>query len=139
MRTQIDLAVDMAELDRLTDAIERFCEANDIPPVPSTHLTLVLEELFTNMVGHGYPGAHPDGQPIRIVLAAEEGRVRVHVSDTGIPFDPLSVPTPDTSLGVDERAIGGLGVHFMRRMMTDLRYSRQDGRNILDFSKIWTV
>lgn len=134
---QIDLAVDMSELDRLTAAVEGFCEDNDVPPDASMQLTLVIEELFTNIVSHGYAGGAAGGQPIRIELKADKGRVSVGVSDGGVAFDPLQVAPPDLDLDVEDRPIGGLGVHFMRTMMADLHYVRQNERNILNFSKVW--
>lgn len=134
---QIDLAVDMSELDRLTAAVESFCEDNDVPPDAAMQLTLVLEELFTNIVSHGYGAGAPKGQPIRVDLAADTSKVHVGVSDNGVAFDPLQVAPPDLDLDVEDRPIGGLGVHFMRTMMADLHYARDNERNILNFSKIW--
>jgi serine/threonine-protein kinase RsbW len=135
---QIDLAVDMKELERMTAAVEAFCDENEVPPDAAMHLVLVLEELFTNIVTHGYKDRTRIGEPIRIALTAKDDRVSVGVSDDGIAFDPLQAATPDLDLDVEDRPIGGLGIHFMRTMMVDLHYARQNERNQLNFSKVWT-
>jgi len=131
----IELAVKMTELDRLAEAVERFCEDNDVPPKAAMQLNLVLEELFTNTVSHGYDGHVSDGLPIRVALEREGGSVLVDVSDGGSAFDPIGASEPDLDLDVEDRPIGGLGLHFLRTMMTDLRYSREGERNRLTFSK----
>ena len=55
--------------------------------------------------------------------------------DQGIPFDPLSRKDPDTSLGLEEREIGGLGIFLVRKTMDDVSYQYRDGKNILCLKK----
>ena len=61
----------------------------------------------------------------------EPPRCEVVVSDDGPAFDPLAAAAPDTSLGVEERPIGGLGIALVRRLMDEVEYERRDGRNHL--------
>jgi anti-sigma regulatory factor (Ser/Thr protein kinase) len=53
------------------------------------------------------------------------------VDDDGRPFDPLSVPPPDLEKPIAERMVGGLGIHFIRNIMTEVSYSRAAGHNRL--------
>ena len=75
--------------------------------------------------------------PIRAVmemsswLAAAGGSFVVEIADSGIPFDVLSLPDPDTTAGIMDREIGGLGVYFIRKMTDEVSYRREEGRNIL--------
>ena len=55
----------------------------------------------------------------------------VEIADSGIPFDILSLPDPDTTAEIMDREIGGLGVYFIRKMTDEVSYRRLDGRNIL--------
>jgi serine/threonine-protein kinase RsbW len=135
----IELAVDLAELDRLAESIDAYCETNDVPAPAAMQLNLVLEELFTNSVSYGYLANAPGGLPIQILLEPRDGGLFVEFSDNGTPYDPLAAPQPDLTLDVEDRPVGGLGVHFLRTMMSDIRYSHDDGRNRLSFSKVWTV
>ena len=51
--------------------------------------------------------------------------------DDGRPFDPTAQALADTTAGIDQRKIGGLGIHFIRRTMAGMTYRRQGDRNIL--------
>jgi serine/threonine-protein kinase RsbW len=62
-------------------------------------------------------------------------RLTVVLSDDGPPFDPFGQAEPDTTLSVEDRPIGGLGIHLVRKVMDRLEYRRQDGKNILIMKK----
>ncbi len=57
--------------------------------------------------------------------------IETEIIDNGIPFNPLAQPEPDLTLPLEERKTGGLGIHFIRTVMTRLDYHRSDGRNHL--------
>ncbi|MEY2680903.1 MAG: anti-sigma regulatory factor, partial [Pseudomonadota bacterium] len=61
--------------------------------------------------------------------------LNIVIEDDGIPFDPFSLAEPNLELSLDERAIGGLGVHFTRTLMDTYRYQRLDGRNRVELTK----
>jgi anti-sigma regulatory factor (Ser/Thr protein kinase) len=61
--------------------------------------------------------------------------VAVEVEDDGRPFDPLQVPPPDLTLSLEQRPIGGLGIHLIRNLMDEVSYARRDGRNVLKMAK----
>jgi serine/threonine-protein kinase RsbW len=99
-----------------------------------TKLNLVLEEWLTNVISYGFDA----GGDHRIVLDLaldESGELSARVEDDGRPFDPLSLPTPDVTVGLDERKVGGLGVLLIRRLMDDVTYSRSGDRNVLVMRK----
>lgn len=125
---------DMGELDRLLSAAEEFCEGLGASPKLAYQVGLVLDELFTNIVSYGFD----DGQAhdIRVRLWAEDGTLFAELSDDGRPFDPLSeAAEPDLDADVEDRAIGGLGVHFVKTFMDGTRYEYGDGQNRLRFWK----
>ena len=85
-------------------------------------LTLVIEELVVNAVNYG---GQPPGQGwVEVCIDAAEDGVSVSIEDNGKAFDPFSVAEPDTELDLDSRAIGGLGVHFVREMTQIQGYER---------------
>jgi anti-sigma regulatory factor (Ser/Thr protein kinase) len=57
--------------------------------------------------------------------------LRVEVADDGCPFNPLEHPSPDVSLPLDQRPIGGLGIYMMRKSLDQLEYRREQERNVL--------
>ena len=50
-------------------------------------------------------------------------------------FNPLDCPEADTSLGADEREIGGLGILLVKKTMDKVEYEYKDGKNILTITK----
>src|SRR5262249_10199612 len=91
-------------------------------------LTLLLEELFTNTVVHGH--RCESDEPVHITLDIEPGRIAVTYEDTAPPHDPFAaVAPPDEAGGVEERAVGGLGVLLVAAMAKDVQYCRAEGMN----------
>jgi anti-anti-sigma factor len=70
---------------------------------------------------------------VSIELAS--ARVVLTVSDDGVPFDPLAVPSPDTSRPLEERTVGGLGIHLVRHLVDQMTYERRGDRNVLTLVK----
>lgn len=97
-------------------------------------LRLAAEEILVNVISYAYPGGTGD---ISILTESTVGRegLRVNISDTGIPFDPLSQPSPDLNVPVQDRKVGGLGIFLLREIMDHVAYRRENGRNILTFTK----
>ena len=89
-------------------------------------VVLVLEELFTNTVTHGYPGG-AEG-PVWVTLASQGGVIAVTYEDAAPAFDPLGhAPAPD--LDAEERAPGGLGLTLVRGLCASVSYVRVGDRN----------
>ena len=126
----LTLKNDPSEIARSAEEIEAYGESHGWPMKWIMNLNLSLDELITNIISYGYR----DGEEheIRITLTEEEGSLTVVLEDDGIAFDPLSeVSEPDLDADVEERRIGGLGVHFVKSLMDEVAYERRDGRNRL--------
>jgi serine/threonine-protein kinase RsbW len=123
----------MPEIERLAAEVSRFADAQGIAPEAAGDLNLALEEVVANVIMHAYPqgGAHD----IRIEITAEKDRLTAQVEDDGIYFDPLRRADPDITLPIEKRSIGGLGLFFVRKVMDELSYSREAGRNRLTMAK----
>ena len=113
-------------LPALLDRLEAFAEEAGLSPRAAQHLALIAEELAANVAMHA-KGA------TRLLVAARRAGDDLHllVEDDGPAFDPLSAAEPDLDAGVDQRDIGGLGVHFVRVLARSAAYERRDGRNRL--------
>ena len=131
-RVFLKIAPNHEQLELIPAAVEEFAERENWPPDLVFKLNLVLEELGVNIVN--YSGATGD---IEISLASDDEKVTVEISDDGRPFNPLlDQKTPDISAPLDDRPVGGLGIHLVRSMMDEMRYSREDGKNKLAISKL---
>ncbi|MBF0393036.1 MAG: ATP-binding protein [Alphaproteobacteria bacterium] len=117
---------DLAEIHRLAERVEGFCEEAGLPMKTVFNLNLALDELLTNTMSYG--GA----KTVLVRIGLAPGRLSVVLEDDGIPFDPFhEAAEPDLDLGIDERPIGGLGVHFVKKMMSTTAYARQGEHNIV--------
>lgn len=120
------------ELTRLAAAIEIFAETHALPPRAVLHLDMAVEEIVSNAIKYGFKDAPVREDAIELSLTFAGDRITIRIADHGRPFDPLSqAPEPDTSAAVEDRAIGGLGVHIVKTVMTEMRYTRDGDRNIL--------
>jgi anti-sigma regulatory factor (Ser/Thr protein kinase) len=96
------------------------------------NIQLVVEEVFVNIASYAYTDAAGEAE-VTVKVSDDGGYAELSFSDSGIPFDPLSVPAPDITLPSEKRKIGGLGIFLLREMAEDVRYRNEDGRNILSF------
>ncbi|MCY3672695.1 MAG: ATP-binding protein [Alphaproteobacteria bacterium] len=127
---EVPLAADLGELSRLAEAVEDFGGANDVPPGAVFKLNLCFDELITNAISYGFDA--PDKASLSVALAVEDGAVVAVIRDNGRPFDPFTeAPEADTTLAVEDRPIGGLGVLLVRESMDDFSYERRDGFNVV--------
>lgn len=131
-RLSISIVNDLAELPRVAETVERFCAERAIADC-AVALNVVLEELLSNTIFYGFDDGQP--HPIAIALAHDGNTVTLELSDDARPFDPLQVPPPAFDAPLDERRIGGLGIHLVREMMDSIEYEYRDGRNHLRLVK----
>ena len=130
---ELRLVNDLDGLAGLAERIERFGAAQGLPENVVNALNVVLDEAVSNAINHGYD-AGVRGE-IAVRLRRGDDRVEVEVEDDGRPFDPLQVPPPDLTLSLDQRPIGGLGVHLIKNLMDEVSYVHQHGRNVLKMAK----
>lgn len=138
-RVVISLGPTLEDIPRISETVDAFFDRHGLPDRPRMHLTLALDELATNALTHGAPPGAADGAAegmvVVIRIAIEGDMIVALVEDAGVAFDPLAVAPPDTTLGIEERRIGGLGLHFVRELMDEVSYERDGGTNRLTLRK----
>lgn len=125
------IAADAAAMAGLLDRLESFAEAADLPPRLAYQLALVCEELVTNVAIHGTSGL-PPATYVALRIRGRGALLHLWFEDDGPPFDPLSLAIPDTGAELDQRDIGGLGIHLIRTLARDIRYERVGPHNRID-------
>jgi serine/threonine-protein kinase RsbW len=121
------------DLEKIHRGIEHLCHQLGISKKCQCETGLVLEELFTNIIHHGYPdgGEHS----VRITISVAEDKLTLKIEDDGVPFNPLKVDTPDLQTSIEDRNVGGLGVLLARHFSQEIRYRRQGRKNVLTLKK----
>ena len=110
-------------------ALAGFAEAHGLPEDVRRDLSVALDDLIANALSHGQTG--PDPCSVTVEVKLDQERVTVIVTDDGPPFDPCARAAPDTSLSVEERPIGGLGIHLVGQLMDKVDYQRRDNHNVV--------
>ena len=128
-RATIILQSRLTELERLAAFVDQFGEQHGIGARDLFAIKLALDEVVTNVIRY----AHDDAGDHEIVvrLGREGGEMAAEVEDEGRPFDPLQVGAPDLAAPLEERQVGGLGIHLARQMTDRLEYRRQGDHNVL--------
>ncbi len=115
------------------EAATAWLEANGIPPDAALLANLAVEELVTNCIKYGY--ADSNEHLIDVDMRVAGGRLVVQVTDDGLAFNPMEAPAPDLSLPIDERPIGGLGLHLLKSLSDVMTYERRDHGNCVTLVK----
>jgi len=120
-----------ATLDSLS-AIRQFvldvAEEAKLDKQAAYRARLAVDEIATNAVLYG--GAFGDGQGVLEAHGeVNENTVKITLEDAGVPFDPRQVAPPDLDVPLDERKIGGLGVHLALTGVDEFSYERVGNRN----------
>ncbi|MBQ6194912.1 MAG: SpoIIE family protein phosphatase [Prevotella sp.] len=124
---------DLRQIRPLNNFIKEFLERFGVEKSLARRLQLAVEEVVTNVVSYAYsPGATGD---ISVEAFANERRLKFIISDEGVAFDPTSVANADTSLAIEDRPIGGLGILLTRGLVDSVNYERLNGRNVLTLRK----
>ena len=120
-------------LDRINDEIESLSRQEEWPSDLFFTTNLVVEELGLNVINHAYRGQSGE---FEIIITSEEQAITVEVIDNGPPFNMLQdAPLPDVEAEIEERPVGGLGIHLVKTMMDELHYKRDQGKNHLTLVK----
>ncbi len=107
--------------------------AEHLPESDRFPFELALEEVFMNVVMHGSEGRTDVWTDVTLEHAADS--VQMTIRDNGNPFDPLTLAPPDIGAAMQDRPVGGLGVHLIRTLMDEVTYRLEDGCNVLVMRK----
>ena len=116
---QVQFSADFCQLEPIRQLVEKHAVEFGLAPGAVYDLTWSVTEIVTNVIQHGY---HEKAGPVEIVLGSEDNDFIVQVRDEAPAFNPWAVPEPDTSLPLDKRPLGGLGLYMTRKMVDSLTH-----------------
>ena len=129
--TEIRIANRIAEMERVVELVDSFGADHQLSNEVMVALNVSLDEILNNIISYAYEDTSDHDIVVRIEL--RDGSVEVVVADDGKPFNPLLAADPD--LAAKPRQVGGVGLHFVRKLTDQLEYVRRDGINELRFRK----
>lgn len=128
-----ELKNNLSELDTLEEKLDEFCSQLGLTNKCLCEINLALEELFTNIISYGYNDEAEHW--IKFSLSFKGGIIRMEIEDDGIPFNPIEAKEPDIRCALEERKIGGLGIHLTKKIMDEMIHRRSGDKNVLILKK----
>jgi anti-sigma regulatory factor (Ser/Thr protein kinase) len=129
----LTLKNDVREVAELSNFQKSFYEKMNLEKSLARQLRLAVEEAVVNVIEYAYP-ADTEGY-VDITMMSDGHWLKVVIDDSGVAFDPTIEKKADTTLSVEERRVGGLGIYLVRELMDSINYERIDGHNILTMKK----
>ena len=123
---------DILELDKLEPFLNDFFEQKQLDMSRLPQFDLALEEALANVIMYAYPEGEKGS--VELSLETTENQIYTKISDSGVPFNPLQQPEANLSNAIEERPIGGLGIHLIKEIMDEVEYQYTDGKNVLNMT-----
>lgn len=133
LQHSLTLPNDVNTIPQLNEFLDTFCEEGGVDMETTMSLNLAMEEAVVNVMDYAYPEGTEGSVSIEARL--DDTGITFVIIDNGIPFDPTAKEDADTTLPLDERNIGGLGIFLTRQIMDEIVYERDNDRNILTLRK----
>ena len=114
---------------RVQGLLDALAAANRLAADPVTDMQVALDEVLSNTLRNGFGDDLP--HCVEVTLSVDARALTAKIEDDCAPFDPLTVPPPDLQGSLHERRVGGLGIHFVRNLMSEVTYAHVRGRNRL--------
>ena len=124
---------EQSAIAQATEKFQAFAEEHGVPTQDIMRVNLAFDEILSNIISYGYEDDAT--HEIAIGVDVTPGQLVVSIEDDGLPFNPLARKEPDTSLSIEDRAIGGLGIHLVKNVMDEATYHRRQNGNCLVLSK----
>ena len=111
---------ELSQIATVDARFREFAEERGFPEDLKHKMSVIIDDLLNNVISYAFP----EGGEHEIEVRAEQvsNRLTVTITDDGIPFNPLLSDTPDFSLTLEDREVGGLGILLVRKMADDISY-----------------
>ena len=126
--SEIKLPARLENLGSLLGSIISTARGEGFSGPKLNHIEITAEEAIVNICNYAYPEG---GGDVEVRCKEDNDFFIIEIVDSGVPFDVTSLAEPDTTASLSERAVGGLGIFFMKKMMDDVQYTRENDRNVL--------
>ncbi len=124
---------DLSEIAKVDEKLDDFAEQFGVPPAIAATFHIIFDDLLNNVISYGFNDEQRHFIDISLGLTASS--LIVSIADDGVPFNPLDETVPDTTLSIEDRPIGGLGIHIVVNMVDDISYQRTADKNVLTLTK----
>ena len=117
------------DLARMPELVAQLAQQQGLSEDAVFGMNVALDEMLSNIIKYGY--TDDAIHEIRIRLSVSGPMLVTEIEDDGQPFDPCKAAAVDVDAPLEERRVGGLGIHIVRNLMAEVGYSSAAGRNRL--------
>lgn len=117
---ELSVPAERKYLSVIREYISENARAAGASQIEIDSLVQAVDEAASNIIIHGYKDGPGE---IGIDLKYSEFEIHVTLRDSAPTFDPTQAPDPDIDLPLDERPVGGLGIHLIRHCVDEIRHS----------------
>jgi serine/threonine-protein kinase RsbW len=129
----VQLEGKLASLEAAGDYVHAAAAEAGLDKKAAYKLHLAVDEVATNTIMHAYEERGIQGR-LHLTAEIDPGALRIHLEDTGVPYDPTQKEAPaDLDKPLEERGIGGLGIFLAKRNVDAFLYERRGDRNRVTF------
>lgn len=121
----ITVRPDLASVDIISTFIDEKLSKLNIPATITSKVQIAVDEIFSNIQKYG------KATRAKISFGFNDGKLALTFTDNGLAFDPTQASTPDVTLSVKERQIGGLGIYLVKKLASSVTYEYKDNTNNL--------
>jgi len=131
---ELTIKATVENIDAVTDFVNEQLEILDCPMKTQMQIDVAIDEVFGNICHYAY-GSGEGEATVRVDVQEDVRAVVITFIDSGVAYNPLNKEDPDTTLSVDDKPLGGLGIFIVKKTMDELAYRYEDGCNYLTVKK----
>ena len=117
------------QIDTVRKFFDDYSKDNKLTEKTVHDIQMALDELLTNIVNYGYEDT--DEHQIDVHFGVNDDAVKVEIVDDSKPYNILEKDNPDISLSMEDKPIGGLGIFLIKKLMSNVDYYTEEGKNHL--------
>ena len=122
---------ELCNLEKFKDVLDENLRNSQIENSRIPDVELAVEELIVNIINYSYPG---NIGSVELLCEIEKDKLIIKIIDEGVPFDPVKSPDPERDVPLKERTRGGMGIYLSKSLIDEMRYKREDNKNILSLT-----
>jgi anti-sigma regulatory factor (Ser/Thr protein kinase) len=130
---QIKISNRLSDIAQVQTEFQAFWREQKLNETVLQKMCIVIDEVLTNIIKYSYEDS--DIHHIEFSSIIEEDRLSLRFVDDGLVFNPLLKEYPGQPVDIDDRPIGGLGIHLMKSLADDIIYERRESKNIVHIIK----
>ena len=117
------------DLSRIPDLVAHFAQEQGLSDDVVFGINVALDEMLSNIIKYGYTDDAIHEIHVRLTVAGP--LLVAEIEDDSQPFDPCAAAPVDVDAPLEDRKVGGLGIHIVRTLCAEVGYARVGGRNRL--------